>query len=87
VAYPPLRVTGGSNAASREQESRALEPGKPVERELAGSEVHSYQFTLTSGQYLHVAVDQAGIDVVVVLRGPDGMQLVEMDGLSGLVGA
>ena len=47
----------------------ALEPGKPVERELAGGQSHSYSIALTAGQYLHVVVDQRGIDVVVTLFG------------------
>jgi hypothetical protein len=58
---------------------RELVPGVPIERELAGGEVHAYRITLAAGQYLHVVVDQRGIDVVVTVFGPDGQQLAEMD--------
>src|SRR5687768_1927123 len=70
-----------------QSDARALEPGAPIERELRGGEAHSYRVVLASGQYLRVVVDQRGIDVVGVLRGPDGMQLMEMDGITGPLGA
>jgi hypothetical protein len=55
-------VQGGisSPVAQANQDARPLEPGKPLQREPAGGQSHSYQFTLTSGQYLHVIVDQRG---------------------------
>ena len=36
----------------------SLEPGKPVERELAGGQTHEYRIELPAGQYFHVVVDQ-----------------------------
>jgi len=63
-----------------------LEQGKPIERELAGGEVHAYSIQLTAGQFLSVVVDQRGIDVVVSLFGPDGKQLIEVDSPSGAKG-
>ncbi|MCI0563011.1 MAG: PPC domain-containing protein, partial [Nitrososphaera sp.] len=63
-----------------------LEPGKPIERELKGGEVHTYQIVLNAGQYLHVVVDQRGIDVVVTLFAPDGKQLTEVDSPNGTQG-
>jgi CHAT domain-containing protein len=65
---------------------RELALGVPIERELAGGEMHVYRLTLASGQYLHVVVDQRGIDVVVTLFGPDGQQLAEVDGPTGKQG-
>ncbi len=56
-----------------------LEIGRPVERELAGGEAHSYLLTLTAGQFCHVVVDQRGIDVVVSFYGLDGAKMVEVD--------
>ena len=58
---------------------RPLEPGTPIERELAGGQSHSYQLTLTADQYLLVVVEQRGIDVVVQLLGPDDKQIMEFD--------
>ncbi len=56
-----------------------LELGKPIERELAGGQSHSYQITLTEGQFVSVVVGQRGIDVLVRLLGPDGKQINESD--------
>jgi CHAT domain-containing protein/Tfp pilus assembly protein PilF len=54
-----------------------------IPRELAGGQIHLYQITLAAGQYLHLIVEQQGIDVVVVLFEPDGKQLVKVDGPYG----
>jgi hypothetical protein len=75
-----------SSAANGKQDIRVLEPGVPVERELAGGRVHSYRITLTSGQYCRVVVDQRGIDVVVRLFGPDSKQIAEVDSPNGTQG-
>src|SRR6266567_1269094 len=55
---------------------RSLEPGKPIEREIAGGETHSYQLTLAAGQYARVAVDQRRINVAVGAFDPDGKNIV-----------
>lgn len=89
-----LLLLFGPRAATQErvdsskvaQDVRALELGKPIERELKGGEVHAYQITLAVNQYLHVVVEQRGIDVVVTLFGPDDKQLVEMDSPNGTQG-
>src|SRR6185436_10378199 len=56
-----------------------LELGKPIVRELAGGEAHSYRLALAAGQFCHVVVDQRGIDVVAALYGADGDKIVEID--------
>ena len=62
------------------QEVPTLELGKPIERELAGGQSHSYKITLAEGQYLNLVVEQRGVDVAVALVGPDGAQLANEDG-------
>lgn len=64
------------SATQREAEPRTLKLGEPIEREMAGGQSHAYQFTLAAGQYLYVVADQRGIDLVVVLFGPDGKKLI-----------
>src|SRR5262249_45182267 len=64
----------------------ALEPGKPVERELSGGQSHSYKITMVSGQYSRVVVEQRGIDVVVALFTPDGKKIGEADGARATIG-
>jgi CHAT domain-containing protein/Tfp pilus assembly protein PilF len=78
---------GERGAAPGAQESVSLEPGKPVERELSGGQSHSYKITMVSGQYLHVEVEQKGIDVMVALSTPDGKKMGEVDGERATVGA
>src|SRR5215212_1633089 len=56
-----------------------LEPGNPVERELAGGEAHSYRLTLVAGQYARVVVDQRGINVAVNVFGSAGEKVVESE--------
>jgi CHAT domain-containing protein/Tfp pilus assembly protein PilF len=68
-----------SNSAQGEPDVRLLEPGKPIERELAGGQSHSYRLALTADQYVLVAVEQRGISVVVQLLGPDSKQIMEFD--------
>ncbi|MCI0524534.1 MAG: tetratricopeptide repeat protein, partial [Acidobacteria bacterium] len=68
------------------KDARQLEPGKPIERELAGGKSHFYQIALVAGQYLDLAVEQKGIDVVVILIAPEGKSLAEMDSPNGSFG-
>jgi CHAT domain-containing protein/Tfp pilus assembly protein PilF len=70
---------GVASPAEEGQHTQQLEPGKPIERELAGGQSHSYQMTLAADQYVKLVVDQRGIDVAVKLFGPDGKQLTEFD--------
>ncbi len=76
----------GQVFAQAGQTPRPLETGKPIERELAGGQQHLYQLSLSAGQYLHVVVEQRGIDVVVTLFGPTGQKLLEVDSPNGTQG-
>lgn len=78
----------GANHAN-EQTADALQelvPGKPIERELSGGQSRSYRIAIASGQYLHVIVDQRGIDVVAALYNPSGTKLTEVDSSNGTKG-
>ncbi|KAF0250075.1 MAG: hypothetical protein FD167_519 [bacterium] len=59
-----------------------LEQDKKIERELAGGDVHSYKINLTVGQFLHIAIEQHGIDIVALLFAPDNKQLIEINRLN-----
>jgi CHAT domain-containing protein/Tfp pilus assembly protein PilF len=63
-----------------------LEPGNPIERELTGGQVHSYQVTLSQGEYVRVLVEQRGIDVTVKSFGMDGKLIAESDSENRLKG-
>lgn len=83
LTFSPLTV---ALAVQNDKDIPVLEQGKPVERELSGGQSHSYRIALASGQYIHVLVDQRGIDVVVTLFAPDGKQIVEVDSPNGIQG-
>lgn len=68
------------------QNARDLGPGRTIDHELSGGQSDSYYLTLTAGQYLHVIVDQRGVDVVLVLFSPDGKKLSELDSPNGVKG-
>src|SRR5215813_11756046 len=86
-ARPAQASASERGAAPRTQENISLEPGKPVERDLSGGQSHSYKITRISGQYLHIAVEQRGIDVALALFTPDGKMICEVDGEQAAVGA
>src|SRR6185369_13061070 len=65
--------------ASGSAQQPSLPQLSPVERELRGGQADSYRVTLKAGEFLHAAVNQNGIDVVVAIFGPDGKQLSESD--------
>jgi CHAT domain-containing protein/tetratricopeptide (TPR) repeat protein len=75
--------TGG---AASQADARELKQDQPVERQLGGGEAHVYLIALIQGQYLHVIVEQKGVDVVVSLFGPDGKKLTEVDSPNGTQG-
>ena len=56
-----------------------LEIGKPVERQLAGDEVHSYRIDLLPNQYAEIVVDQRRIDLAIATYDLKGQKLVEAD--------
>jgi len=88
VGAPPAQASASErDAAPSAQESISLEPDKPIERELSGGQSHSYKITTISGQYLHIVVEQRGIDVAVALFTPDGKKICEVDGERVTVGS
>jgi CHAT domain-containing protein/Tfp pilus assembly protein PilF len=74
------------HASSQEAPAQLLEQGIPIERELVGGQSHSYQITLTEGQYVDLGIEQRGIDVTVKLFGPDGNPIAEFDSESRIQG-
>jgi CHAT domain-containing protein/predicted negative regulator of RcsB-dependent stress response len=68
--------------AQSSQEISSLELRKPIERELSGGESHFFKITMSSGHYLHIVVEQRGIDVAVALVAPNGKKISEADSVS-----
>jgi CHAT domain-containing protein/tetratricopeptide (TPR) repeat protein len=78
--------TATAKAAADQAQVRVLESGQSIAREMAGGETHAYRITLAAGQFLHVVVEQHGIDVVVRVLDPAGKQVAEVDGPNGAQG-
>ncbi|HEU0184151.1 MAG TPA: CHAT domain-containing tetratricopeptide repeat protein [Blastocatellia bacterium] len=79
LSQQPARSSRDAGAkVDSEKETRLLEPGKTIKRELAGDDSHTYQIWLKAGQFLNVVVEQQGVDVVARLAGP-GEQIAEFD--------
>lgn len=68
-----------SVSAQVAQESQRLDPGKAVEREIAGGQAHNYTITLQAGQFFYALVEQKGIDVAVGVLDPNGKQIALAD--------
>ena len=56
-----------------------LEFGFETTRDLAGGGSHSYDLPLVDGEFVHVVVDQQGVDVAVALYSPSGERILEVD--------
>jgi len=77
-----LLIPGLSTVCAQAQvtlEPQTIVPGKPLERELAGGESHTYQLTLTAGQFVRFRLEQRAINATLILTAPDGKQLVVMN--------
>jgi CHAT domain-containing protein/tetratricopeptide (TPR) repeat protein len=73
---PALR---SQNGPAQSAEPALLEPGKTIERQLAGGQSHEYQFTLREAQYARISVEQHTINVAVTVFGPDGKEVFKGD--------
>lgn len=57
--------------------------GQKLLRELGGGECHTYRIALQANQFLHLVVDQRGIDVVLTIYSEDKRQLSDADRPNG----
>ena len=75
-----------STAGDVAQVAQLLEPGGPIQRELAGRGAHHYVIRLPAGRYARLAVTQLGIDVVITLTRTDGRDTLSVDFATGTRG-
>lgn len=68
-----------SAGAQNAQEVTTLELGKPIEREVAGGQKHSYQVVLSQGQYVKVEVKQHGVGIGMSIQLPGGKPIAVID--------
>jgi tetratricopeptide (TPR) repeat protein len=63
-----------------------LNLNKAIERNLAGGERHQYQIVIAEGHYIHLKVEQRGVDIVLLFNDPDGRELLQIDTPNGAEG-
>src|SRR5437867_1883798 len=66
------------DVAQPREDRAALAVGEPVEREIAGGQVHVYRVRLDPRQFLEALVEQQGVALLVALYAPDGTKLLTM---------
>lgn len=59
---------------------QALEFNKPIERELAGGQTHSYDLPLEAGQFLKAEIQCKGFAGVIAVYAPDNQPLAKTGG-------
>lgn len=62
--------------------ARVLERGVSVERLLSTADGERYRINAQSAAFVHVRVDQMGLDLSVSVVGPDGQPLLEFDSVA-----
>ena len=75
-----------SGAQTQSDPVRTLTTRETVERELRAGETHRYKIDLKAGEFLNAVLDQHTIDVQLILLGPDGQKLIEVDSPNGAEG-
>ncbi len=73
------RLVQSATAGQTGHDTQSLDPGKPLERQIAVGQEHTYRIALQAGQFMRAVVEQKGIDVVATLIAPDGKQVAEAD--------
>jgi hypothetical protein len=63
-----------------------LNPGEVLTRTMKAYQRHIFRLSLAPQEYVHVEVDQKGVDVVVTLLDPNKTPLVERDSPNGKFG-
>ncbi len=58
---------------------RSIYPGETIADDLTGNETHFYQIEAAANQFLHLVVQQQGIDVVLTISRQHGERLSEVD--------
>ena len=74
------------DCSSASTQVKALVPGKEIESPMSEGARHTYQVTLKSGQFVHVTVEQIGIDLVISVLDPNGEKIDEVDSPTGTQG-
>ena len=61
------------------QDATLLAPGPAIERELGARQSHVYRLALSAGEFVHITIRQAGVDLSATIKRPDGATLLAVD--------
>src|SRR5262249_4306496 len=61
-----------NQSSNQSEEIRALVVGATVEREISGSNKHTYKLSLRAGEFVQASLQQNGINAIALLHGSDG---------------
>ena len=75
-----------SQTSPPEPDITELEFDRSFSRTLTGGETHYYKISMRAGEYVHVAVQQQGIDVVLTVFDSDHRELRKIDRPNGAYG-
>ena len=70
---------GGAAPLAVARQAGKLALHQPVERELRPGQTDVFTVEVAAGLFLHVVAEKKGVDVVLVLAGPQGKPLVTAD--------
>ncbi len=64
----------------------SLQLEKQIQGKLTGVERQEYRVALERGEFVHIVVEQKGVDVAVTLYDPNGKKVLEVDSPNGTQG-
>jgi CHAT domain-containing protein len=73
------RRFSGTIAQELKRDALPLNPGEPIQRKLAGGEIHPYEVKAMAQQFLQVSADQQGIDIGLAFYDPSGKKVLEVN--------
>src|ERR1044071_1808745 len=78
-----VTATQKRKPSAKSQAAALLRLNQPVTGKLAAGETRAFRLNLKAGQYLHIEIEQRGIDLAATLIAPDGKQVGEADRAKG----
>lgn len=81
-----LIILFSSHTSLGQENPTALSPGVTLKRTIKGGATQSFQISVEAGQFLHLQVEQLGVDVTLSLDAPDGQLADQCENLNRIYG-
>src|SRR5690242_12584114 len=79
-------VNTSAETIQKKADAQLLEPGRTIDKEIAGDETHFYRLVLAAGQFFHATFVQRGVNLLITLYGPDDKKIADFDSPNGMQG-